>query len=586
MDVQASPCLCATKCELPAMARRKAVGQQQGRNQVTVRAQENEFRETCASKRVLIVDDFPQHLLIMGKALRNIGFSHIEFAKSCQEALSQCAKHSFDIVFSDYNLGPGKNGAQLLKEMQEERLLKRHAICVLATAETSREVVLGALESEPEAYIVKPFSEGTLQRKIERLLEKQSVLGKIHDAIADGDFKQAISWCFKTAEKNRRYSSWCLRTAAELYLKIGKTSRAQEVYNRVLQQRVVDWALAGLAETLIRRGEYAEALEELEQALVLNKSCVMAIDLMADCYLAMGRPREVYEKLAKAAALSPNSIERQKKLGRICVVIGYFEQAVRAFKYVLKAALDSEQDRFTASSMLLSAQIDGMNGDAGREDVRSSVQISELFKSLESVELDEEYSLMLEMLRARFLVKQGRAPQAVKLYDKMNTACIENAGDSSNRMRLELAKTQMLLGEPDRANEQLAILLEDESIGALEELEAGAIRNLEDLDPVIHRARGLNDEGAELYENDEIECSIEKFSEALALAPKSVVYNLNLSQALLRSLEETGMDNARKQMSETCLDSVSSLDEQSRHFPRYQSLRKKLDSIVSHELRT
>ena len=170
---------------------------------MSFRARDKDFKAICASKRVLIVDDFPQHLLIMGKTLRNIGFSHLEFARSCDEAAMLCGKHSFDVVFSDYNLGPGKNGAQLLKELQDDRLLRRDAICVLATAETSREVVLGALESEPEAYIVKPFTESALQRKIERLLEKQSALGQIHDAIADGDFRQAITLSATGASRRR-----------------------------------------------------------------------------------------------------------------------------------------------------------------------------------------------------------------------------------------------------------------------------------------------------------------------------------------------------------------------------------------------
>jgi len=69
--------------------------------------------------RVLIVDDFNSFRLALSKMLSEFGFSHIDSAANGTEALNYCKKQSYDLVLCDYNLGPGKNGQQLLEELRQ-----------------------------------------------------------------------------------------------------------------------------------------------------------------------------------------------------------------------------------------------------------------------------------------------------------------------------------------------------------------------------------------------------------------------------------------------------------------------------------
>jgi len=110
----------------------------------------------------------------MAKALKRIGFHNVQLAHNPREALKAADEFNFDIVFSDYNMGDGKNGQQLLQELRHFKKVRYDCIFIMISAETSREVVLGAIESEPEGYIAKPFNEAMLHRKIDRLMDKQA----------------------------------------------------------------------------------------------------------------------------------------------------------------------------------------------------------------------------------------------------------------------------------------------------------------------------------------------------------------------------------------------------------------------------
>jgi len=71
--------------------------------------------------RVLVVDDFNSFRMTLGKMLSELGFRHIDGAADGVEAFKYCQKHQYDLVLCDYNLGPGKNGQQLLEELRQHQ---------------------------------------------------------------------------------------------------------------------------------------------------------------------------------------------------------------------------------------------------------------------------------------------------------------------------------------------------------------------------------------------------------------------------------------------------------------------------------
>ena len=327
-----------------------------------------------SSKCVLVVDDFHQHLQFMAKALKRIGFHNIQLAHNPREALKAAEEFNFDIVFCDYNMGDGKNGQQLLQELRYFKKVRYDCIFIMISAETSREVVLGAIESEPEGYIAKPFNEAMLRRKIDRLMDKQACLRSINRAIEDEEYDSAIDQCYISAERHPRYQAWCMKKAAELHLRQGQYAHAQEVYRGVLEERVLDWALMGLARTFMYKGKYRDAINELKQVLTLNNNCVPAYDLLAECYQQLGDFQAAKEQLMSAAKLSPNSVNRQELLGDACAMNSDFENATQAYKAAVKASRHSIEETPEGYFKLAGAITDSMAGDMSKQDSNKLVE--------------------------------------------------------------------------------------------------------------------------------------------------------------------------------------------------------------------
>src|SRR5690606_8484805 len=104
-----------------------------------------------------------------------------------EETLSLCRNKRYDIILHDYNLGPGKNGQQVLEELVAGKLLSPHSIFVMVTAESSQAMVLSALEHEPDAYLTKPFNRASLAQRLDKLVERKQRLKPIYNAIEKND---------------------------------------------------------------------------------------------------------------------------------------------------------------------------------------------------------------------------------------------------------------------------------------------------------------------------------------------------------------------------------------------------------------
>ena len=183
-----------------------------------------------------------------------------------------------------------------------------------------------------------------LRRKIERLMDKQACLAVINQAIENREYESAIDLCHMNAERHPRHHAWCMKTAAELHLKLDQYDEAEKIFNSVLSDRVLDWALLGLARTFLYQGKVEKAIAELQQVLVLNNNCVSAYDLLADCHQHLNDPVSVQSHLVKAANISPNSATRQEQLGDACTVNADFEGAAAAYKQSLKSAKHSIEE--------------------------------------------------------------------------------------------------------------------------------------------------------------------------------------------------------------------------------------------------
>ena len=288
-----------------------------------------------ADKRYLLVDDFVGIRQLLRESLRNLGAKHIDQAASGGEAIVLLSKTRYDVVMCDYNLGDGKNGQQVLEEARLRNLMLPSSVWLMVSAEKSVEAVMGAAEHQPDAYIIKPITEGVLLTRLNRVWHRKQVFRSIDQACAEKDYLRAARLCDERIETSRVHELDLLRMKARLMEQSGQPARAREVYERVLEQREYQWARAGLAKIRLANGEFEQARQALQGVIAENRYYIDAYDQLAVAYQNLGKLEEACAVLERAARLSPNSVPRQRNLGNIALRVGKLALAEKAFRKCL-----------------------------------------------------------------------------------------------------------------------------------------------------------------------------------------------------------------------------------------------------------
>lgn len=119
--------------------------------------------------KVLIVDDFATMRKIIRGIMKKLGFANIEEADDGSTALPKLKSDNFDFVISDWNM-PTMNGLEFLKAIRSDDDLKGLPF-LMVTAEAKKENIVEAVKSGANNYIVKPFTEEILQKKLEDIFK-------------------------------------------------------------------------------------------------------------------------------------------------------------------------------------------------------------------------------------------------------------------------------------------------------------------------------------------------------------------------------------------------------------------------------
>ncbi|MDR3606873.1 MAG: response regulator [Oligoflexia bacterium] len=121
--------------------------------------------------RILVVDDVQAMRTQVADLLLSVGFKSIQLASNIQEAKQHLSKSPYQLILCDWHLNQG-DGPELLDHIQKERLDSGCAFIML-TAEATKELVLQALKSGVDDYILKPMNQANLSKIYKVLLRKQ-----------------------------------------------------------------------------------------------------------------------------------------------------------------------------------------------------------------------------------------------------------------------------------------------------------------------------------------------------------------------------------------------------------------------------
>jgi tetratricopeptide (TPR) repeat protein len=515
----------------------------------------------------LIVDDYGDMRGVLRNMLQSFGATRIDSVANAKDAIAAIENKRFDVILCDYNLGPGKDGQQILEEIRERRLIGAGTIFVMVTAENTRIMVMGAVEYEPDSYLTKPFTKDLLGQRLERLLNRKADLLGIERAIENKDYDLAHKLLDeKIAQKPRNITEF-IKLKGELCLKTESYDQAEEIYQGVLRNREIVWAQMGLGKTYFGKEQFSEAQNLFKKMVGDNERLMAAYDWLAKTHQVMDEPEKAQKVLEKATVLSGKAVIRHKALGELAMKNGDDKVADKAFNQAIKMGKYSIYKHPSIYANLAKTKSRMGNPLIG---MKVLTDLKKEFKGEREADL---YSAMTETVLHKDM---GNEEQAKRSMEQANQLFEELGNRASPEIAMNMAQACHSVGDNDKAKELLQQAIRNnhsdeaflKNVGNLMG-ELGLEKNPEvfvtDIKKGIIR---LNNKGVELAKNGKLKEACELFEEAAEGMPGNKVVNLNAARIFMMEMSKGEIDPRRLGKVREYLDRVRRLE------PENQTLRK------------
>lgn len=270
-----------------------------------------------SDKKALLIEDMAEARIMQKKMLNDFGFKSIEIAMKAESAIELLRSNSYDVILSDYNLGNGKDGQQLLEEARHSHLIPNTSTYLMVTAETSTEMVMGAIEYVPDGYITKPFSQAVLERRLLKLIKNKEQLLEVNKALDANDYEKAVSEARKVADSKPALAGRCHRIIGDALMNLEKYQEALELFKTCRKESRMPWAAFGEAKCHYYLNNIDKSESKFRQLTLENKFFVSAYDWLAKTLVKKGELEEAQAVLVDAVGRSPKNLKRQIELGKL-----------------------------------------------------------------------------------------------------------------------------------------------------------------------------------------------------------------------------------------------------------------------------
>ncbi|MES9939815.1 MAG: response regulator [Candidatus Thiodiazotropha sp. 6PLUC2] len=493
----------------------------------------------------LVVDDFGDMRSMMKNMLMACGVREITLARNGAEAIEQMEEKRFDVVLCDYNLGPGRDGQQVLEEAKHRQLFGLGCVFVMVTAENTREMVMGAVEYEPDSYLTKPFNKDLLKTRLEKLIARRENLLPVEKAMEKRDLSLALRILDEKIDTKPSNINELRKIKGEVLLNSGKIRQAQEVYEEVLAIRDLAWARLGLGKCLYQAQKYDISLTQFQQLISQNPNFTPAYDWLAKCHKSLKQYSEAQEVLKSAVKISPKAVLRQQMLGEIALLNQDDQTAESAFSNAVKHGRHSVYKNPSNYANLAKVASKTQTGAAAGLDV------------IKQMKRDFKKDAKADLYRAstESLVHQAMGNDELAKASLEEAIAIHETLDQSNSTdcAIELAKTYSHFGMEDKSIELLkdTVLNDHTNQTLVDEVKLTmASLNMDEqtlgsVETIRKEVASLNSKGVELARNGQLEEAAELLKETSTRMPSNKTVNLNIALVLLMSMERHGSSSER-----------------------------------------
>lgn len=532
--------------------------------------------------RILVIDDMVESRSSLKKMSASLGATQIDTAVDGDQATVLLNNKHYDLVLSDYNLGKGKDGQQVLEEARYSKRLPSSSAFVLVTGENATDMVMGALEYDPDSYITKPITLGILEQRLKRLFDIRRVLMPIYQAIDKDKTDEAIDHAEAILKQNPRFIAPITRLLGTQYMKKKLYNQAIRTYSALLNERSVSWAWLGQGVCLHHLGDSLSALALLKETLRRHPKYVQCYDWMAKIYVSLDDKELAQRLLEKAIAISPRAVLRQRELGALAIANEDWEVASKAYEQAVRLGRHSCYKSHDAYLKFAQAAQPLLEEDHITHK-RTGDKVQRALNELETDSKNKPTICFVALLShariARAQQQQDKASRllsdAEHLYQQkekpptsdtlaLSQAFIDN-GEHVKAKNLLKSVDLTLLTPPDRQ----AVLAQ------LHELDQTVIRQHSD---------AINALGVSLYEQGKLEEARKAFDEAIEYDEAGVSVLLNAIQVRISMINDAGCTLAlKKELIMQCrplFQRIGPIGQSDERHQRFHRLKKRFTSLL------
>lgn len=489
-------------------------------------------------RKFLLVEDFEAMRAVLKGLLVRCGARHVDTASSGREAVNLLRNTSYDIVMCDYNLGPGKNGQQILEESRMNGWIGPAAVWLMITAEKTSDMVSVAAEDAPDDYLLKPITESLLQARLFKLVERKTSLAGIAEAMKVQDWRRALELCAEQLADGTKSAAEVLRLQSQLYQKMGDWDKAQALYEAVLRRGPIPWARLGMAQVKLHHNDTTAARGLLVETVRDHPQYLEAYDLLASMLAAQGQHQQELSVLERAATVSPNSAARQSALGAAAMKVGQTDAAARAFTRSMKLAEHSAIEN--VEPFLGMARIHSEAGAPGE----AQKVLAELTKRHDS----PKAKVLAKAEGVRALQAAGDTAGAARLAGELAAMAQDDAHPLPSGVAMRVAETLVESGQVEGATSLLQYVTrnnhDDEALlkraqQAFDKAGIGAAGS-EVLAAARRQATDAMTEGVRLMAAGDLPAALASLRAAKAAMPQNTRVLLNFAAVALTCLERQG----------------------------------------------
>lgn len=523
----------------------------------------------------LIVDDHPEMCKQLRSMLDRLGLRKIVTTETGKKAVDIMSRSKFDIVLCDYDLGVGKDGLQVLEEIKHKQFIPNTSCFIMITAIQTGEMVLGAIEYQPDAYIVKPITFDDLRLRLERTLAIKSTYFDVLHNLDIKNYNGALAACDALIRDRPKITLTVLKHKAQIYLTMDRYDKAELIYSEILQIRKLPWAYFGLAKAYFHQNKLTQSASILEKLIEQNNNYTTAYDLLATIRELQGDTKGAQAVLQQALAYSPRAIRRQTYLSKLATENKDWHVALDASRKGVELGRHScfkDQENYFNLSAALKLQLDSDSLNDRR------AASNEILKTMDHLKRDFN-SDPSAVIAAHFI--QGSTHKSMGQDGESEKAF----GMATNIM--ESHQTQLNEGSIQSITQRLSITCDSDTLKAFIEsdicknLSKQAQQYIEEKAVVVEPNESqaeidkYNNKGVELFEKGTLTEALEMFEKATEFAAANYSVLLNAMQAHIAYLEANGEDQASLSQ---CSDLLSRLGEMP-PTDRRQARKKRLESI-------